>query len=397
MKLGSDTQQVRRLASQFDGAGQSIQAAARRVQGASGVVTGRFGNDRSLALGLANDCLQQAARLRQSGVVALREATDQERVSADRPSFAGAGLAQVRTGAPLLLGVQARRARGVFGDPRAVQPHLQRLKYLGDGADVARSLQRSLVRFPHAPRKLQTFLNTNVRDIKTKFAPTAVKSPSVRKASRVDGGIGMLGLVGGAAATHLEKQGGTSSVRLFGGGSGKTLDALVAVRSQQSIWTAAKVTWSTPIKAIKPLVGATKAAARVGGGLAILGGAIGLIDTTSQYRAGNIKGRQAAFQAGTNVATMVGGALMFTPAAPIGVLIVAGAAVVQAGAWALENRKQIAAAASTTVKAIANSSPGRAAVKVAAVAARPAQAVGSAVTSFSKSVSRFVPKFGKKK
>ena len=49
---------------------------------------------------------------------------------------------------------------------------------------------------------------------------------------------------------------------------------------------------------------------------------------------------------------IAGGVMMFTPAAPVGAVIIAGAAVVQASFWVYDNRKKVAGYAQNAARVV---------------------------------------------
>jgi hypothetical protein len=412
MELGSQVNDVRRLGQRFDSASQSLSSHGRQLNRSAVMLSARFAAERNLASSIASRAAQHSVRLQQQAGVAVRQAGEQERVSGDRIQFSGAGLAAFgafagssgtfgpasrgnRIGS--LLGSQARRITS-SASRHVTSANQKRAEWTHGTFDAGKTFLRSY-KFPHAPRKLSTFARTNVLDIKRKFTPT---TRVAGKALRGEAAFGIAGVVGGFFAGRLEKHGVNDFYRNFGAGSGKLLEALLPIRSAQGIFKATKsgLTSVSKLKALvhplKPLSGGAAVAAKIGGGFAILGGAIGIFEAASKYKSGEWDGNKAAFKGATNAATLVGGVLMFTPAAPLGAAIVAGAAIVQAGAWAIENRTQIASFATATAKKAFSSAPVQAALKQVAFVAPPAKQVAKAAVQLTKSVSKLIPKWGRK-
>jgi hypothetical protein len=176
-------------------------------------------------------------------------------------------------------------------------------------------------------RRLRSLSMKQVRASLHESRSNSGKLLRLRKASTSSS----VGLVSGLAAGLL---GPGSWPKFFGEG----------VEKAANVWGA-----TNELLTVRKLASAAKLSGKIatkaGGALAIVGGAIGLVGDYSDWRNGSISGKRAILKGSIHGASVVGGVLMFTPAAPIGAAIILGAAVVEAGVWLFDNRAKVAALA----------------------------------------------------
>jgi hypothetical protein len=302
-----------------------------------------------------------------------QEAGDQQRVSGDRANLGGGfgslgarsvgGAVGAAGTLPLLRGMPRRvkPLTGVApilrGTPRLGRPKGASTTYnkaMADWAERSRkqaeagrsaiqssqSLVRAFQKAPHGPRTISGLLKIKHPEILERFATKSVSAATKAKYLKSAKGAGG-SLLGSLAVLALTRGENESLAKTIGQGFDQGGSVFGSV------------------KQVKELKGLTKlsrpvgAAAKVGGAFAIAGGVIGLIDTANRYTSGNISGKRAAAEGLGNAAMIAGGVMMFTPAAPIGAVVIAGAAVVQAAFWVYDNRQKIAAYSKTAALAVA--------------------------------------------
>jgi hypothetical protein len=408
MELGADLGGLDLLAQRFDVAGDQIRSAAAQLERSLWTLSPRFGYDRQQMLRISQQMYQHANRLDGRAQLVMRQRDAQYRVSGDRVGFTAVHLPSVRRGPDpramvrpaglgRVLGLQAVKAAAgsvIFGAASGVTRLSGARDWAGHVSDsygAAQSMRRAFVKFPHAPRKVSTTLTQDVKGIGRRYKGAPV-STATRAKYLKEGTLSIGTMAGGIGASWLETHGANEAYRNFGAGAGKTLNALTAIDSAQKLIAATS--------GATKLVGRAAVVAKVGGAFAIVGGVIGLAGNITDYSSKKITGWRALRDGSLNAATIVGGVLMFTPAAPIGAVILAGAAVLQAAAWAYDNRAKIASFVSSTAKKVTASAPYRAAVNSAPVKAVVSSVQVKVAVQLTKKltvgVSKLLPKFGRR-
>ncbi len=372
MTLGADIGSLTRAGNRFSDGASRLTRAGSPLHASAGGLSSRFAGSRNE--------IDHAVRLLQSHAANLhalahslhKEASDQQRVSGDRSNLGSAsslgarGLAPVGVGAagalPLLRGMP-RRVKPLVGTVPILRgtPRLGKRsgmlptynKAIADWANRSRlqaeagrsaiessqSLIRSFQKAPHGPRTISGLFRIKPNEILQRFATKSVSATTKAKYLKSSKGAGgsLLASLAVLALTRGDKE---TVVKTFGEGLDQGLSVVGAIAQARKLQGLTQLTRPISI------------AAKVGGGFAILGGVIGLVDTANRYKAGKISGGRAAGEGLTNAAMIAGGVMMFTPAAPIGAAIIAGAAVVQAGLWIYDNRQKVAGYAQTAARVV---------------------------------------------
>jgi hypothetical protein len=383
--LGAELESLRNAANRFADGAQRMNAAASYLSAQTAVLSNRYGTQRQQLESVCRALQRHSVTLRAFSGDLETQRRDQERVSGDRGQGGHVGIVAggvggsaavgallrgiprpVRSVAPGRLLPGRRRPNPLPSISRAVVGEKGRLwtsfvRETHDRSGIARGfievgqgLSRAYRKAPHAPRTLKGSLKLNVRDLPKAFSNRtvgAVTKAKYFKEVRKSSGT----LIGSAFAYGLQKFGyENASV-----GVANAVNSVSGLRDFKTISNLKKLSdLRHPLKLLKPVTKLSKPVMRVsrlGGGFAIVNGGLGLVETVQKWKAGKISGGVALRDGGVNSAYVVGGALMLFPGtAPIGAAIVAGASVVQAGAWIYDNRKQIGAVATRAASVVRN-------------------------------------------
>jgi hypothetical protein len=378
MTLGANVGSLGQAANRFtEGANRTTGPVGPLLRSANGL-SSRFAS--------SHNEIDHAVRLLQGHASVLNsfahilhvEAGDQQRISGDRSNLGHAGPFGVIGSGSALGGLFAAGKRPILrGVPRSVKPMknlgpllrgVPRFS-LGSGAkrpynqaladwadtslgraqsgrtviEMSQSMVRAFRKAPHSPRTITGFtklLKLKPAEIVKRFKTESVGATTKAKYFKNAKGAG-LSLLSSFAVTALTRGDEQNAAKVFGQGLEHGLNIASSLSDVRKLSGLTKLT--------RPL----SVASKVSGGFAILGGVLGIVDTANRYNAGVISGKRAVGEGLLNGASIAGGVMMFTPAAPIGAVLIAGAAVVQAGLWVYDNRRQITAYAKTAARVVA--------------------------------------------
>lgn len=367
MEVGADLRALDDATHRFATAANDLRSAAIEVD-RSNLFSARFGAIRNSLNSTAVALKSSAVRCSDMAAVLHNQRTEQERVSGDRASF---GSTAIRRAPSLLVGgvpriSQARipfsLARFAGGMPSAVAvgPWADFLKTTKERSGLAKDtiefgqgISRAFLKSPRGPRTIRGLLTMRVDQASSRFAMKGV-SAATRAKYLKQAGVGGVGIAGVVASILLQRSSNVHA-RLGGAGLGKGLD----------VWASAKI--FNDLRGLSKISRPAKVLGKVGGAFAVFGGVVGLVEDYQGWRAGGIKGKgdvtSAVAKTAAHGAMAVGGTMMLAaplagPAAPVvlavGGAVVLGASVVEAGAWIYDNRKQIAATATSAARAVSN-------------------------------------------
>jgi hypothetical protein len=354
-ELGANIADLRQAADRFAGVASRLESASGNLMRASWNIPPRFGYLATHLSTPASRIQQESHRLSDQVWLLRRQADDQERTSQGRGVGSGAiqRSAVVRAGgigraigAAAGAGAIAVAPRSFFRLADSASQHIlgqERFKKaIGIGNDSTRILQavsRSRWVSPHAPRTISGLLKMPLRNVPKRFALKAASASTKAKYLKQAKG-GIIPLIGSAVAIL----GGSSSNRFVQTAS-KGLENLVAVTG--AFDTARKL--STVSKMTRPAL----AMAKVGGGLAVVGGVFGLAENWSEWRTGKRTVGRAAIGSGVSALAIGAGVAMFIPgAAPIAAGVLLGVAAAEAALWVWDNNPAVKAAAGKAVSAV---------------------------------------------